>query len=164
MKNLALIAAVGCNNELGLNNKLLWHIPEDLQFYKKMTMGKNIIMGRNTFESMPMSAFKGRKPIVLSSKNIDDYADVICYNNIDNLLNMIDNSSEDFMVVGGAKVYEEFLPYVDFMYLTEIFKSFKADAYFPFVNFNEWDSIRLATYMDEVIPYERNAYIRKKVK
>ena len=85
MKNLALIAAVGYNNELGLDNRLLWHIPEDLTFYKKMTMGKNIIMGRNTFESMPVNALKGRNPIVLSSKDIDRYADVICYNNIENL-------------------------------------------------------------------------------
>ena len=84
MKNLALIAAVGYNNELGLDNRLLWHIPEDLTFYKKMTMGKNIIMGRNTFESMPVNALKGRNPIVLSSKDIDRYADVICYNNIEN--------------------------------------------------------------------------------
>ena len=117
MKNLALIAAVGYNNELGLDNRLLWHIPEDLTFYKKMTMGKNIIMGRNTFESMPVNALKGRNPIVLSSKDIDRYADVICYNNIENLLRMIENSSDDFMVVGGAKVYKEFLPYVDVMML-----------------------------------------------
>ena len=94
MKNLALIAAVGYNNELGLDNRLLWHIPEDLTFYKKMTMGKNIIMGRNTFESMPVNALKGRNPIVLSSKDIDRYADVICYNNIENLLRMIENSSD----------------------------------------------------------------------
>ena len=124
MKNLALIAAVGYNNELGLDNRLLWHIPEDLTFYKKMTMGKNIIMGRNTFESMPVNALKGRNPIVLSSKDIDRYADVICYNNIENLLRMIENSSDDFMVVGGAKVYKEFLPYVDVMYLTELYKEF----------------------------------------
>ena len=144
MKNLALIAAVGYNNELGLDNRLLWHIPEDLTFYKKMTMGKNIIMGRNTFESMPVNALKGRNPIVLSSKDIDRYADVICYNNIENLLRMIENSSDDFMVVGGAKVYKEFLPYVDVMYLTELYKEFIADAYFPYVDFRQWDSIKIA--------------------
>ena len=164
MKNLALIAAVGYNNELGLDNRLLWHIPEDLSFYKKMTMGKSIIMGRNTFESMPVNALKGRNPIVLSSKDIDRYADVICYNNIENLLRMIENSSDDFMVVGGAKVYKEFLPYVDVMYLTELYKSFTADAYFPYVDFRQWDSIKIANYMDENIPYERNMYVRKKMK
>ena len=55
MKNLSLIAAIGYNNELGLDNRLLWHIPEDLAFYKEMTMGKNIIMGRNTFQSAFMA-------------------------------------------------------------------------------------------------------------
>ena len=113
---------------------------------------------------MPVNAFKGRNPIVLSSKNIDRYADVICYNNMENLLRMIENSSDDFMVVGGSKVYEEFLPYVDVMYLTEIYKKFNADTYFPSVDFRLWDSIKIADYMDEMIPYERNVYIRKKMR
>ena len=164
MKNLSLIAAIGYNNELGLDNRLLWHIPEDLVFYKEMTMGKNIIMGRNTFESMPEGAFKGRNPIVLSTKEIDRYADVICYNNINDLIKRIENSDEDFIVVGGSKVYEQFLPYIDVMYLTELYKEFIADAYFPYVDFRQWDSIKIADYMDENIPYERNMYVRKRMK
>ena len=164
MKNLSLIAAIGHNNELGLNNRLLWHIPEDLAFYKKMTMGKNIIMGRNTFESMPEGAFKGRNPIVLSTKQIDRYADVICYNNINDLIKRIENSDEDFIVVGGSKVYEEFLPYIDVMYLTEIYKEYTADPYFPCFDRRLWDNIKIADYMEEEIPYERNIYVRKKMK
>lgn len=164
MKNLALIAAIGYSNELGLNNKLLWHIPEDLEFYKKMTMGKNIIMGRNTFESMPVNAFKGRNPIVLSSKQLDRYVDVICYNDIEKLLKYIEISEKDFFVVGGAKVYEEFLPYVDVMYLTEIYKNFEADTFFPQIDYRYWDNIKIKDCMDEELPYERNVYIRKKLK
>ena len=113
---------------------------------------------------MPVNALKGRNPIVLSSKDIDRYADVICYNNIENLLRMIENSSDDFMVVGGSKVYKEFLPYVDVMYLTELYKEFIADVYFPYVDFRQWDSIKIADYMDENIPYERNMYVRKRMK
>ena len=63
MKNLSMIAAVGSNGELGFNNQLIWKIKEDLKFYRDTTMGKNIIMGRNTFESMPLKAFEGRNPI-----------------------------------------------------------------------------------------------------
>ena len=77
---------------------------------------------------------------------------------------MIENSSDDFMVVGGATVYKEFLPYVDVMYLTELYKEFIADAYFPYVDFRQWDSIKIADYMDENIPYERNIYVRKRMK
>ena len=164
MKNLSLIAAIGYNNELGLDNRLLWHIPEDLAFYKKMTMGKNIIMGRNTFESMPEGAFKGRNPIILSTKQIDRYADVICYNNINDLIKRIENSDEDFIVVGGSKIYEEFLPYIDVMYLTEIYKEYTADSYFPCFDHRLWDNIKIADYMEEEIPYERNIYVRKKMK
>lgn len=164
MKNLSLIAALGYKNEIGLDNKLLWHIPEDLFFYKKMTMNKNIIMGRNTFESMPVNALKGRNPILLSSKQLDRYCDVNCYSNIDDLLNYIKKSNQDFMVVGGAKVYEEFLPYVDTMYLTEIYKEYPADTYFPSFDYRLWESIKIADHMDEEIPYERNIYVRKKMK
>lgn len=163
MKNLSLIAAVGYNNEIGFNNKLLWYIPEDLAFYKEMTMGKNIIMGRKTFESMPINALKGRNPIVLSSKELDRYVDVTCYNDLEGLLEMVEDSSEEFMVVGGAKVYKELLPYVDTMYLTEIYKEFIADAYFPYVDFRDWDSFKIANHMDEIVPYERKVYTRKKM-
>lgn len=164
MKNLALIAAIGYSNELGLDNRLIWHIPEDLAFYKQMTMGKNIIMGRKTFESMPVNAFKGRNPIVLSTKEVDRYADVVCYKDMDSLLRRIENSEEDFMVVGGAKVYEEFLPYVDVMYLTELYKNFEADTFFPVIDYRYWDNFRLADHMEEKIPYERYMYVRKKMK
>lgn len=164
MDNLSLIAALGYNNELGFNNKLPWHIPEDLAFYKQMTMGKNIIMGRKTFESMPSFALQGRNPIVLSSKNLDRYYDVISYSNMDDLLNYITKSDDEFMVVGGANVYRQFLPYVDIMYLTEICNEYTADTYFPYFDRRLWDTIRIADHMDEKIPYERNVYIRKKLK
>lgn len=66
MYKLSLIAALGPNRELGYNNQLLWHIKGDLAFYKEMTMGKNIIMGRTTLESMPKKALEGRSPVVLT--------------------------------------------------------------------------------------------------
>lgn len=165
MKNLSLIAALGYNNEIGVNNKLPWHIREDLEFYKDMTIGKNIIMGRKTFETMPEVALKRRYPIVLSTHQLDRCYDVCCYNNIIDLLNYIADSNSDFMVVGGAKTYEAFIPYVDIMYLTEIYKEYyEADTYFPVVDFRFWDSIKIADHMDEEVPYERHVYVRKKAK
>lgn len=162
MNNLSLIAAIGKNNELGLNNKLLWHIKEDLEFYKKTTMNKNIIMGRNTFESMPYTAFKNRNPIILTTKEININIDIKIYNNIELLMEYINKSKEEFIVVGGAKVYSELLKYVDTMYLTHIDKSFIADTYFPYINFNEWNSKIIDDYMEQDIPYKRKIYTRKK--
>lgn len=164
MKSLSLIAAIGYNNELGIDNHLLWKIPEDLAFYKKMTMGKNIIMGRKTFESMPVKAFAGRKPIVLTTHNIDSMCDVVCFDSFDKLLEYIYDTNEDFMVVGGAKVYELFIPYVEDMYLTEVQNEYIADTYFPYFNLEDFDKEEMGNFMDNDIPYVRNKYVRKRVK
>lgn len=164
MENLSLIAAIGNYMELGLDNHLIWRIPEDLKFYKEMTMGKNIIMGRKTFESMPSVALKGRNPIILSSHPIDSVCDVTSFNDMDALIDYIKKTEEKFMVVGGAKVYEEFLPYVDEMYLTELqnSKPFKADTFFPCFDETEWDSQLIDSYMNNDIPYIRKRYVRKR--
>lgn len=162
MNNLSLIAAIGKSNELGLNNKLLWHIKEDLEFYKRTTINKNIIMGRNTFESMPANALKNRKPIILTTKEINTNIDIKIYNNIDLLIEYIKNSKEEYIVVGGAKVYSELLKYVDTMYLTEIDKNFNADTYFPIFDTNEWDYTIIKDCMENDISYKRKVYTRKK--
>lgn len=164
MDNLSLIAAIGKNNELGLDNKLLWHISEDLKFYKNITMNHNIIMGRKTLESMPPSALKGRNPIVLTSHDLSLLCDVLTFSNINDLLDYIDKTNEEFIVVGGASIYREFLPYVDVMYLTEVLEEYEADSYFPAIKKEEWDIEMLDDYSNEEIPYIRNKYVRRKVK
>lgn len=165
MKNLSLIAAIGYSNELGIENRLIWHIPEDLAFYKKTTMGKNIIMGRKTLESMPPKALLGRNPIVLSSKELDKIYDVTSFKNIEELLNYIKKTkNEEFMVIGGSTIYEQFLPYVDTMYLTEIQENEEADAFFPLFNEEDWNIELIGDYLDNEIPYIRNKYTRKRVK
>lgn len=163
MENLSLIAAIGKNKELGLDNHLLWHIPEDLAFYKKMTYGKNVIVGRNTFLSMPPKAFDGRVAFVLSSDDLDVCFDVNSFNNMESLLSYIKDNKEEFMVIGGASIYEQFLPYVETMYLTEVDEYFNADTFFPEVNFNEWEEASLGEFLYNKLKYSRNKYVRKKV-
>lgn len=164
MENLSLIAAIGLDNELGYNNSLIWKIPEDLKFYKSMTMNKNIIMGRNTLESMPLNALKGRIPLVLTSKKLQNFVNVDTFDSIDKILNYVsENPNKEFMVVGGAKVYEELLPYVNTMYLTEIKKEAYADTFFPYYNEEDWVITEIGDYLNEDIPYVRNKYVRKKV-
>ena len=163
MKNLSLIAAIGKNNELGLDNQLIWHIKEDLSFYRKMTRGKNIIMGRKTFESMPVGALNKRNPFVLScTTELDKFCDVNYYKNIEELLNYIENSKEEFVVVGGAVIYKEFMPYVDTMYLTHILEYAEADTYFPTFDIKDWNIELMNNYCKEEIPYIRKKYMRKR--
>lgn len=164
MKNLSLIAAIGKSKELGLDNHLLWHIPEDLKFYKDTTWGKNVIVGSNTLLSMPPKAFENRKAFVLSHKKIDNFLDVYSFNNIDSLLQLIKDSKEEFIVIGGASIYKQFLPYVDTMYLTEINEYFYADTFFPEVNLNDWDVTLLGKYSYNDLDYVRNKYTRRRIK
>ena len=165
MKNLSLIAAIGANRELGYKKELLYHIREDLMFYKKMTMGKNIIMGRVTMDSMPKSALIGRHPIVLTRSFIQDDEIFKCFNDIDKLLDEISNSKEEYMVVGGAAIYKEFIDYVDTMYLTTIYdkKEVLVDCYFPEFNIKDWYINPLIEGKDEDVIYKIKEYRRKNV-
>lgn len=170
MENLIIVAAIGKNNELGLDNKLIWKIKEDLGFYRNITLYNNIIMGRKTFESMPPKALENRNVFVLSSKPLDKYYDINVFNNIDSLLEYIKSSEEKFIVVGGASVYAAFLPHVDTMYLTEIEEYAPADTFFPEIDYHEW-GIEEELYRKDKeysntddISYVRNKYVRRRVK
>lgn len=164
MKNLSLIAAIGSKRELGYQNQLIWHIKEDLAFYKQMTMGKYIIMGRNTLETMPKKALIGRKPIVLTKSLITVDDKIKYFSHLDELIKVIENSDEEFMVVGGASIYNQFLSLVDTMYLTCIndIISKEADCYFPAFDQNDWNINLLKEGSDDTISYQTKKYIRKR--
>ena len=121
-----IIAAVGKNLELGLNNKLIWSIPEDLQYFKQMTINKTVVMGRKTYESIGRP-LPNRNNVVLTRKDIKiDGINTI--KNYEEVLSM----DEEVFIIGGESIYELFLPYADNLYLTEINASHEADTYFPY--------------------------------
>ncbi len=155
---IVLIAAIGKNNELGKDNQLIWHIPEDLAFFKKMTMGKTIVMGRKTFESLP-KLLPGRRHVVLS-RNYNQFPnEVTLYRSLKELL---EQEKEDFVVIGGEQIYRLFLEYATKMYLTEIeAKELDADAYFPRFKESDWKRRILSEY-EEPIPYKHVEYVKKR--
>ena len=155
---IALIAAIGKNNELGKNNNLIWHLPNDLKFFKEVTMGKNVVMGFNTYNSLPRKLV-GRTMIVLTSKNIND-KEIIVYNDLNKLLE--DYKNKEIFIIGGASIYKAFIDKVDTMYLTEIDASDdKADVYFPRFNKSEWNYELLNENSDNNIKYRHVRYRRK---
>ena len=157
-----IIAAVGKNYEIGKYNKLIWHLPKDLQFFKEMTMGKYVIMGRNTFESLPNN-LPGRICIVISSKDLEKYSDVICYHDLVDALAEFED--EEIFVIGGQSIYQQAIEVADTMYLTELNEfDYEADTYFPYFDKNEWNVNHLESGIDNGISYQRNKYVRKKVK
>ena len=155
---IALIAAIGKNNELGKNNNLIWHLPNDLKFFKEVTMGKNVVMGFNTYKSLPRKLV-GRTMIVLTSKNIND-KEIIVYNDLNKLLENYKN--KEIFIIGGASLYKIFIDKVDTMYLTEIDASDdKADVYFPKFNKDDWNREVLKENSDNGINYKHILYRRK---
>lgn len=163
MNKITLIAAIGKNRELGYNNDLIWNIPEDLKFFKDSTMGKYIVMGMNTFNSLP-NLLPGRKHIVLTRKNIDLGEDVLIIHGIDELLQFISSLDEEVMIIGGASIYKQMIEYANKMCLTEINAESVADVYFPEFSMEEWDKNLISSYNYNNIEYSHVEYTRKRVK
>lgn len=160
MENVSMIAAIGQKNELGSNNKLIWRLPNDLKFFKNVTMGHDIVMGSNTFYSLPRM-LPGRKHIVLTSKNIDN-PEVLVIHTKSELIEYLKEVKKEIMIIGGASVYSQLLEYTNKLYLTEIDASYDyADAFFPTVNYSEWDKELLGTNTDNGITYKHILYKRK---
>ena len=137
-----LIAAVDKNWAIGLNNKLLVSIPEDMKFFRKTTTGKVVVMGRKTLESFPNGLpLKNRVNIVLTSDKNYKVKDAIIVHSMDELLEELKNyNSEDIYVIGGESIYSQALPFADRLYLTIVDDEPEAaDTFFPAINPKEWE-------------------------
>lgn len=146
---ISLIAAIGRNRELGKDNQLVWHIPEDLKFFQDKTKNHVVIMGRNTYESIG-KPLPNRTNIVLS-RNIDlKISDCIVVDSLKRAFEVAkEREKEEIFVIGGAKVYAESLPFADKLYLTMIHKTAEADTYFPkFDNFKKIKESEEFSYKD----------------
>lgn len=161
MDNLALIAAVGKNRELGKNNQLIWRIHEDMKFFKQVTVGHTIVMGRKTFLSLPC-ILPQRKHIVLTSQDID-IPGVMVMHHKDEVLQYANLQTDDVIVIGGGKIYQLFLDDVVKMYLTEINdECMDADVFFPYFNSIQWDRKVLNTGEEDGIEFQHVQYVRKR--
>lgn len=154
-----IIAAIGKNRELGRDNKLLWSLKEDLKFFKEKTTNHTIIMGRKTFESLGR-LLPNRKHVVISSSN-DFPEEVDVYNNIESLLSHYKDSSEELFIIGGAKIYSEFINYATKMYLTLVDGEFDADVYFPMFDENDWTKTVLSENEENGLKYKHVLYEKK---
>ncbi|KEI70057.1 dihydrofolate reductase [Endozoicomonas elysicola] len=139
---LALIAAVADNNAIGINNKMPWYLPGDLRYFKAVTMGKPIIMGRKTFDSLK-KPLPGRTNIVITRdkdwhhdgvKVVHCLADAIALAEDIALI----NGNEEVMVIGGEQIYRLAIEQADRLYLTRVYQSFDGDAFFPEIAQQQW--------------------------
>lgn len=140
---LALIAAVAENGCIGINNKLPWYLPEDLKYFKAVTSGKPVIMGRSTFESLGRPLPNRTNIVITRNREFHAPEGVHVVYSLDEALNVAESvahiaGNEEIVIIGGAQIYAEALPRVQRLYLTEVKKTVAGDAFFPAWNKNEW--------------------------
>ncbi len=141
------IVAVDSNWGIGCGGKLLQMIPEDMKFFKEKTLGKIVVMGRETFESLPgKSPLKNRINIVLSkNESFKDDRIIICRSIDEVLLKLKEYESNEVFIIGGESVYTQFLPYCSMAYVTKINHTYDADKYFPNLDEKQtWEQILMS--------------------
>ncbi len=137
--NIAIIAGIGINRELGKENKLLWYLPNDLKYFRKMTNGHTVIMGRKTYESIG-KALPGRNNIVITKDTTYTNNDTKIVHSIEEALELAKKIEEhaEIFIIGGAQIYEQGIPYANMLYITHIDGTFDADTFFPLIDTNVW--------------------------
>jgi dihydrofolate reductase len=138
--NISIIVAIAENNAIGKDNKLLWHISDDLKRFKKLTIGHTLIMGRNTFLSFPDGPLPNRRHVVISDVEGETFPGCEMASSIEEAIDLAGNTAECF-VVGGGMVYAQFLPLAGKLYLTRVHHSFEADTFFPEIDFSRWKAL-----------------------
>lgn len=133
---ISLIAAMDRNRLIGNNNQLPWHLPADFAHFKSVTMGKPVVMGRKTWESIGRP-LPGRTNIVLTRNPETRFEGAVCVTSFEAAMAVVPDV-EEIMVIGGSTIYEMLLPIADRMYITFVEGEFEGDAWFPEFDENEW--------------------------
>ncbi len=159
--SFSIIAAVGKNRELGKNNGLIWHLSNDLAFFKKTTMQHPIVMGRKTYESLP-GLLPGRKHYVISRSSNSLPDDVAHVSDLEKFISERKDDSTEYFVIGGASIYSKMLPYCDKIYLTEIeAEDKKSDVFFPKFDKKLYDKKIIQQGEENDLNYVISCYIKK---
>jgi dihydrofolate reductase len=163
-KNISIIVAISENNAIGKDNKLLYAIPADMKWFREITTGHTVIMGRRTFQSLPKGALPNRRNIVISDVENESFENCEMASSIEAALFACKDNEESF-IIGGGMIYRQFLPHARKLYITRLHREFEGDTFFPEINFDDWDEIdRRKNAADEKVPFTYSfiVYQRKK--
>lgn len=157
---ISMIAAVGKNRELGKNNDLIWHFKDDMKFFRETTTGNTVVMGRKTFESLPHALPNRRNVVITSNKDYSaEGAEVV--GSVNEALELTKN--DNVFIIGGGKIYSEFLKIADKLYLTEIDAECKdADTFFPEFNKADYTSEKLTDFTVDGVHFAHVLYTKIK--
>lgn len=158
--NISMIAALGKNNEIGKGNDLVFHFHNDMKFFRETTTGGTVVMGRKTFESLPKVLPKRRNIVISTNKNLEIEGAEVC-SSIEEAIKLFENDEKVF-IIGGGRIYSEFLPFADKLYLTEVEAECKdADTFFPQFDKSKWSRELIAEHNEDGIDYKHILYTKK---
>lgn len=160
--DITLIAAVAANGVIGADGDIPWHLPQDLQHFKETTTGHPVIMGRRTYDSIRNrldGPLPDRTNIVLSSRSLETSPSVEHVQSVDAAVTRAEaTGTETAYVIGGASVYEQFLPRADWLLLTELHEAYAGDTYFPEWDSTTWTEVTRTEYADfDIVKYTRDS-------
>ncbi|MGE7878546.1 dihydrofolate reductase [Peribacillus muralis] len=137
---ISLIVAMDENRVIGNDNRLPWHLPADLQYFKKVTLGHPIVMGRKTFESIGR-VLPGRENVIVTRNQDFQALGCVVLHDVLKIKMYADKRDDEVFVIGGAEIFKEVLPFADRLYITEIHETFEGDTFFPAIDENEWQKV-----------------------
>lgn len=150
---ISLIWAMDENRVIGKNNQLPWHLPADLKFFKKTTMGHPIVMGRKTYQSIGRP-LPGRENIIIT-RNLEFSCDgCTVLHSVEELIQYAGNTDKEMFIIGGAEIFKEVFPIADRLYITKIYEEFDGDTFFPEINMNQWKRV----FSEPGLKDEKNPY------
>ncbi|WP_047449210.1 dihydrofolate reductase [Alistipes sp. ZOR0009] len=136
---IALVVAMAGNNAIGKDNQLLWHISEDLQFFKKLTLGGTVIMGRKTYESIGRPLPKRRNIVITRTEGyLADGAEIV--HSLEEALSIAE-SDEKVFIIGGGEIYRQAISFADMLYITKVDRTYDADTFFPDIEYSQWKEV-----------------------
>lgn len=160
---ISLIAAMSEDRVIGINNQLPWHLPADLGWFKKNTLNKPVVMGRKTWESLPFRPLPKRPNVIVTrdkdyqavNSKGEPVADAILVGSVDEAIALAkEKNFSELMFIGGAMLYKQVLNRVDNLYLTLVKGEFEGDAWFPEIDFSQWQE----TFHQDNEPDEKNSH------
>lgn len=154
----SIIACVGKNRELGKKGNLIFHIKDDMKFFRETTTGHKVVMGRKTWESLPFK-LPNRVNIVVSSKDFEGPDEIV--HDISEFIDENKDTDEEIFVIGGGRIYTEFLPATKKIYLTEVeAEDLKADVFFPEFDKNKFEKQVIKKGKEDDLTFEISLYQR----
>lgn len=141
---ISIIVAIAQNSTIGDKNALLWHIKEDMRFFRTTTSGHPVIMGRKTFESLGSKPLPKRKNIVITRSDVE-FEGAFVAHSLEEAIAMADDDAEVF-IMGGAQIYAQALDIADRMYITRVERDYEGDTSFPEVDYSKWKLVAEERY------------------